>query len=310
MINQKNDETVVSNKTYLNAFVDIANEIITFCTDQLPQFQPREDYQELLQLTIIFLGGLPTTGISFRTPGALHRARWMSKVIYSMKIWMFRRQFMLTEIEENGIWNICKFAVRIYVKAWFTAPSAISAPRLDLQLVKDIEKYKLENETISSIALKKFLGHLWYLSEELIAFSFFDNEVSTETKRKMVLALDTLGKEQRLPRASLDAAILCAKGLEDFVSINSRRFFTITGLPCDFLEKDVDEWGTDETYNLGRSIINNIRVTNDIAERGVSLIQEFNKLHTNNEEQKQYLLLAVKQHRQRYPDKKKSTLCQ
>ena len=273
------------------------------------QFQPRDDYQELLQLTIIFLGGLPTTTISFRAPAGLHRARWMSKVIYSLKIWMFRRQIMLTKVEEEGIRNICKFGVRIYVKAWFTAPSAISAPRLDLQLVKDIEKYKQENVTISSVAIKKFLGHLWYLSEELIAFSFFDNEVSTETKRKMVLALDTVGKEQRLPRASVDAAIICAKGLEDFVSLNTRRFFTITGLPCDFLEKDVDEWATDETYNLGRSIVNNMRVTNDIAERGVSLIQEFNKLHTNNEEQKQYLLLAVKHHRQRYPDKKKSTLC-
>lgn len=51
-----------------------------------------------------------------------------------------------------------------------------------------------------------------------------------------------------------------------------------------------------------------MRVVNDIAERGVALIEEYNKLITINEEQKQYLLLVVKQHRQKYPNTKKSTL--
>ena len=46
----------------------------------------------------------------------------------------------------------------------------------------------------------------------------------------------------------------------------------------------------------------------DLAERGVALIEEYNKILTNNETQKQYLLLAVKQHRQRYPDANKKTL--
>jgi len=309
-INQKDYQTVVCNEMYSNAFADIADETITFCMNQLLQYQPRDDYKEFLNLTIICLGGLPTTGVSFRTPAGLHRARWMAKVIYCLKIWMFRRQFVLTEVEETGIWNICNFVMRIYVKAWFTAPSAISAPRLDLHFAKQLVKYKEENVTISSVALKKLLGHLWYLSEELVALSFFDNEISSETKRKMIRNLDTVGKDQRLPRASVDAAVVCKKGLEDFVSSNTHRFFIITGLPCDFLKKEVDEWATDESYNFGRSVINSMTVTNDIAERGVSLIQEFNKLHTYDEEQKQYLLLAVKRHRQKYPDKKKSTLSQ
>jgi len=35
-----------------------------------------------------------------------------------------------------------------------------------------------------------------------------------------------------------------------------------------------------------------MKVTNYIAERGVALMYEFNKIVTNDEEQKQYLLLA------------------
>lgn len=51
-----------------------------------------------------------------------------------------------------------------------------------------------------------------------------------------------------------------------------------------------------------------MRVVNDIAERGVALMDEYNKLHTTDEDQKQYLLLLLKQYRKKYPDSKKSTL--
>jgi len=44
--------------------------------------------------------------------------------------------------------------------------------------------------------------------------------------------------------------------------------------------------------------------------RGVALLEEYNKLYTTNEEQKQFLLLLVKQFRQNFPDRKKSTIIQ
>ena len=47
---------------------------------------------------------------------------------------------------------------------------------------------------------------------------------------------------------------------------------------------------------------------NDIAERGVALVCKYYKLPTNSEDQKQFLLLVVKEYRQRYPDRNKKTL--
>ena len=41
------------------------------------------------------------------------------------------------------------------------------------------------------------------------------------------------------------------------------------------------------------------------GERGVALMDEYNKLLTNNEEQKQFLLLIVKEYRRRYLDRSK-----
>ena len=52
----------------------------------------------------------------------------------------------------------------------------------------------------------------------------------------------------------------------------------------------------------GRVIVNELLVTNDNAERGVALMQELNKHITRDEEQFQFLLRVVADHRRRYPD--------
>ncbi|KAL4113867.1 hypothetical protein QTP88_017425 [Uroleucon formosanum] len=77
------------------------SQIIDFCLQNFKKKQCRDDYKELLELTVIFLGENPLNGIFFHYPGAFHHARWMSKAIYSFKIYMFRKQFKLNVREEN-----------------------------------------------------------------------------------------------------------------------------------------------------------------------------------------------------------------
>lgn len=117
---------------------DVADEVISFAQYQSHEFQPRDDYKELLDLVIIFLGGIPAKGVSFRQPAGLHRARWMAKAIYALKIFLFRGQFKLTPREERGIREICFFTIRVYTRARFSASSAVAAPRNDLWLIKTI----------------------------------------------------------------------------------------------------------------------------------------------------------------------------
>jgi len=307
-INQSAYQTALSDEQTARAVADVGRQVTAFAENQLEKFQPRADYRELLELTIVFLGGVPRKGISFKSPAGLHRARWMAKAIYSLKIWMFQGQFKLTTRETKGLQKICLFAVQLYVEAWFTAPSACSAPRQDLQLLKAIHKYA--DADISQVAMKKFLGHLWYLSEELVALAFFDDSLSTDAKQKMVNSLKKPGIENPPKRATVDLQTVESKELEDFVSANTTRFFELTRLPFDFLSKDPSQWEQDDTYKSVRATVCNMRVVNDIAERGVALMDEYNLLHTNDEEQKQFLLLAVKNYRQQYPDRNKSTLMQ
>lgn len=49
-----------------------------------------------------------------------------------------------------------------------------------------------------------------------------------------------------------------------------------------------DQWNTNEDYQRVRDRLKQLRVVNDTAERGVKLFQEFNKLITNDEEEKQF----------------------
>lgn len=309
-INQNNFKSATTDVATSDKVKNIAPGIISFAKNQLEEFQPRDDYKELLNLAIIFLGGVPEKGISFRAPAGIHRARWMAKSIYSLKIYLFRDQFKLTKKEEKSISEICIFTVMVYVKYWFVSSSACKAPNNDLELLKDLKKFEEINSLQSKLAMKKFLGHLWYLSEELVAFAFFDESVSNNTKKKMVSALKNEGIEHPLKRVLVDPGVVLQKTLENFVSKNTLRFFSITGISSNFLEKDVELWEQDEDFKYSKTIACSMRVVNDIAERGVALIEEYNKLITANEEQKQYLLLIVKNFRQKYSDCKKSTLLQ
>ena len=63
-------------------------------------------------------------------PGALHRARWMARVIYAIKLCLFQSQFIMTKRELAGIKRFAAFGVRVYVRSWFNAPKAAAAPAL------------------------------------------------------------------------------------------------------------------------------------------------------------------------------------
>lgn len=73
-------------------------------------------------------------------------------------------------------------------------------------------------------------------------------------------------------------------------------------LSSDFLEKDISIWSSDENYIECAEFFKGLKVTNDVAERGVALIEEYNNYLTKDEFQLQYLLQVVREHRQRYPD--------
>lgn len=92
-IDQTSFSTATEDEQMAGMIAPWKDEVIEFAVAQLAKFQPRDDYCELLELSIIFLGGIPPHGIRFRYPGAIHRARWMARAIYTLKMWIFHSQY-------------------------------------------------------------------------------------------------------------------------------------------------------------------------------------------------------------------------
>ena len=284
-LDQGNYQDASSDEIVTNNLREVKESVVSFIRDQLDKVQPRDDYRELLELTLFFLGETTARGVRFMTPGAMHQARWMSKVLYSLKIWMFRSQFHLTPREEKGLRDICIFIVYLYVKVWITCPNAITAPATDLQFLKDLINYEVIHPEISKTATKKFLNHLWYLSEELVGLALFDEDADTEVKRAIIQRIKNSkeSEEQPVKKAQVNPKLIRDQSLENFASKKSLNLFRLFGIPVDLLENDVANWSQLPDFQEARQKLTSLSVVNDHAERGVALIEEFSGHLTKDE---------------------------
>lgn len=280
----------------------------------------RDDYKELLLLTVIFLGGVPPKGITFFAPGALHRSRWMDRLIYTLKIFMFGTtnresgygHFQITQKEEDGLRDFICFSIAGgYIKAWYLAPSAMTAPNTDLKFLNTFKEYATINNVLAEAAIKKFLGHLWYISEHMISLAFFDDAISFNEKNEIVQAMLT-NQTSEDPSRRINLSYTKFKKTilkpSNFVTKNSIFFFETLNLPTSFLKKHPETWSQDADYEVAKQRVEALKVVNDISERTVALIQEYNETITCDEQQKQHLLQLVNHHRKNVPNFNKSTL--
>lgn len=54
---------------------------MTLYNNELEQLNVRDDYRELIELAIIFLGGDSENKIKIKSPDTMHQARWMARAI-------------------------------------------------------------------------------------------------------------------------------------------------------------------------------------------------------------------------------------
>lgn len=296
-IDQTQFSTWLSDADLTEILKDDANEILAYAKSKIKDDLPRDDYREFLELILIFLGETPTRGIHFRQPGAYHLARWMAKAIYCLKIYLFRQQFNLTQKEEKSLRRICCFIIKCYTKAWFSAPNAIEAPLNDINFLKKLVAYKIDDQLVAETAINKFINHLWYLSEECVSLSIFDERISDEGRKS--LAQKILMNEIHDGEEVKTKLLIKLDDLDYFLNKNlplqiitkkSKKLFDRFGISQEFLQVDPVHWKDQESYINGRKILKSLRVVNDTAERGVKLMEEFNSKFTKDESQKQFVL--------------------
>lgn len=275
---------------------------------QLQTKQPRDDYKELAELSILFLGG-DLLKTSIRRPGALHRARWMARIIYALKIILFREQLtgVVSSREMSALQRFSSFATEIYVLRWFESTVPSYAPANDLGFAKDIFQY--HDESIRKACFTTMSRHFWYLSEDLISLSLFDSRLPVSDKQAIVQAiLNDEGAEEPAKRINLPSSQVLSATLPSFATKNSLRLFETLDIKTDFLSANPQKWQEEESYVEACRRIEGLRVANDTAERAVALIQSFNLRLTKDEEQRQFLLQVVEAHRHQQPGTSKASL--
>jgi hypothetical protein len=118
-------------------------EVKTFVEEHLKLDYPRDDYRELLCLAASMLG--MQTNTTIRKPGALHRARWIAKAIYTLKIELpfdgNDAVLQITARELQSIQRFNRFVVCVYLQSWFTSRIVTDAAINDIKLIQRLNEY-------------------------------------------------------------------------------------------------------------------------------------------------------------------------
>ena len=196
----------------------------------------------------------------------------------------------------------------------FTAIHAPNAPENDLCLIKKLNPYKAVNPEVAKIALKKMWNYLWYLAPERAALVFFEDSISVKMKQKMVENVRKEPEFQEHDRLSnrfklikQDYTVL-DEDIDFFISRASMAFFKRLEIDYLFFDLHVSDWHLDKNYQSGLKIVEHLKIGNDVAERGIKIISEYNKRINFNKKQKQYVLQIIEQYNKLYPSVTKKGL--
>ena len=111
----RNNFTIIATTELAETVVN--PDVVTWAEKSLKERKDLpDDYRELIELSLIFMGVTPPRSIHFMAPGPMHHARWMTKVLYSLKVWMFHQQFKLTEKKITTIYKCAFFRSRFTLK--------------------------------------------------------------------------------------------------------------------------------------------------------------------------------------------------
>lgn len=295
--------------------------IIDLCKEALKGDFVRGDYKELVKLTLLYLedGEVSAAVDRLVRPGALHKARFMSKILYCIKIVLLNKKIAVAGATVLGrgqlpkVKRFVQFVVFCYVPWWITAPVASAAPMNDLKLINSFHWYNNIDSVVAKAALVAVGRHTWYLTEELVVLSLFNHYVSNDMKQSIAEKLKVFGTSEscvnrvgtgfgkpQLPPVP--------ESIEDdvskFVGKDSSMFFKILKIDRSFLDLPVKDWDSDESYKHGKQVVAKLSCVNDAAERGVKLCNDFLP-RAKKEENFQNVLQVVENCRNSLPDQRK-----
>ena len=280
----------------------------------------RGDYRELCATSIILLGG-EIAEFKFKKPGACHKARFMAFGLLALKLFAFSDQRIVRDqcFSEKGMFDgeqviklkrFVKYALAFYIPQFLTSNSASDAPVRDLELYKNLTKYKAEDEALAESGLQTLSRHFWYLVPSTVLYSLFSNLLSEDEKSGIAAKLLAQPQEENDAAAAVPTfpEVEAQTKLQDLVTPASWEFFKILKLPSDWLALPPAQWSENENYRRAQQYVKTVKVVNDPAERGIKLASDYSKILSKDSTIRSLIYQVVENDRTRRPNFKKSTM--
>jgi len=205
----------------------------------------------------------------------------MHQEIYLLKLELLSERFEMDQEELRTVNRMANFIALF--QAYFYLRSRLStyAPQDDLNYLKQMIKYKEEDRIVAAAALKSIKNHLWYLTEEGVVLAIFNEEIDENTRWLMVQRLLSFNRpasfmpgKPKMPKVNDNNV----QHLFDLIGSRSWLLFDLLGLQdCDleWMRLRPQDWPILSSYRKTRDFVKSLEVTNDCAERGVKLIEDF-----------------------------------
>lgn len=285
----------------------------------LETFQ-REDYKELMELCLLFFGGKER--ISFKRPGAVHKARWMAKLLYAIKICLLESAILqlpqgtiITNLQLSKLKRFVTFATLVYSPWWFSCNSALNSPFNDLKLYQNLLAFAEVDRQIAASAIKALERHLWYLTAEMIPLSLFSSLVPRPDKIALANKLLVVKPHECIHaplhrygtgfgKPTFPKNISLSTTLADLVTKDSWFIFTLLQIDDTFLNNEIESWPSNIAFKSALENTAAINVVNDCAERGVKLSSDV-LTAARSEEHYQNILQVVEEDRRCLPNLRK-----
>jgi hypothetical protein len=150
------------------------------------------------------------------------------------------------------------------------------------------------------------------LTEELVVLSIFNESLSPYTRTVMAKKLFATNRPKTFPITKPVFPKMTIDNIPELfhlIGTNSWLIFSLLKLDRnqDWMQLPSQDWELMTDYRTARDFVKSLEVTNDCAERGVKIINDFKDV-TEDEEQLQYALQVIEHHRRLVPSLTKENL--
>ena len=181
--------------------------------------------------------------------------------------------------------------------------------------MNDMLMYRERECAVADACIASCQRHLWYITPQLLPMILCDDGTEPEMRESVAKRLLSIPRHLNIQPGKPTFPHIEVVGNQFHISktmLNEKSWLLFNLLKFSdedmkWLDQPHTEWEAYPGYTKLFNFVNNMKVVNDIAERGIKLISDFANKCTD-EQQRQSLLQVVEFHRNEFKDYTKKTL--